>query len=127
MSTYKGTVIEESLENKAILQKVKILSTKVEEVVAEHKTPWLSQWTLHKVEIPESEAGEIAEALSKVLDYSHGSAWYADFKNDTSHYIIFRSKVFFVDRHSKQQYDTARQYGILLGIPEYQIGFHPMG
>ena len=48
---YKGVIIEESLENKDILKDVKILETKVEEVVEEHKTPWIKQWTLHTVEI----------------------------------------------------------------------------
>jgi hypothetical protein len=56
MTNYKGFVIEESLENKDVLKKVKILSTKVEKVVEKHKTPWLSQWTLHDVEIAEAEA-----------------------------------------------------------------------
>jgi len=122
---YTGVIIEESLVNNDILKKVNILSTKVEKVVDKHKTPWLSQWTLHTVEIPEHEAQAVAEALSALLDYSHGSAWYADFKNDTQHYVIFLNKVFLIDRKSQEQYDAARSYGISLGIPEYQVDFHP--
>lgn len=37
--TYHGTIIEESLENKDVLGRVKIVSTKVEPVVDKHKTP----------------------------------------------------------------------------------------
>lgn len=48
---YRGVIIEESLENKDILKDVKILETKVEKVVEEHKTPWIKQWTLHTVAI----------------------------------------------------------------------------
>ena len=121
--TYKGVIIEESLENKDILKDVKILDTKVEEVTEEHKTPWIKQRTLHTVEIPENQVQDIAEKISKALDSKHN--WYADFKTDTNHYIIFRDKVFFVDRHSKEQYDEAKKYGISLGIPEYQVDFHP--
>lgn len=120
---YKGVIIEESLENKDILKDVKISETKVEEVVEEHKTPWIKQWTLHTVEIPENQAGTVAEKISKVLDSEHN--WYADFKNDTHHYIIFRDKVFYIDRKNKEQYDEAKQYGISLGIPEYQVDFAP--
>lgn len=120
---YKGVIIEESLESKDVLKRVQILSTKVEQVTEEHKTPWLKQWTLHTVEIPENQTRGIAEKISKVLDSEHD--WYADFKNDTHHYIIFRNKVFFVDRRSKEQYDEAKKYGISLGIPEYQVDFHP--
>jgi hypothetical protein len=125
MNNYSGTIIEESLTNKDVLKKVKIISTKVEPITDEHKTPWLSQWTLHAVEIPENEAQSVAEEMSKSLDYSHNSSWYADYKNDTHHYIIFRDKIFYIDRKSKEQYDEAKRYGISLGIPEYQVDFHP--
>lgn len=120
---YKGVIIEESLENKDILKDVKILETKVEEVVEEHKTPWIKQWTLHTVEIPENQVASVAEKISKALDSKHD--WYADFKNNTHHYIIFRDKVFCIDQKSKEQYDEAKRYGISLGIPEYQVDFAP--
>lgn len=125
MTNFNGVIIEESLENKDVLKKLKIISTKVEKVVEEHKTPWLSQWTLHTVEILDDKAREIAEEISKSLDHNHGSSWYADFKNDTHHYIIFRDKIFYIDRKSKEQYDETKRYGISLGIPEYQVDFHP--
>jgi len=125
MKNYQGVIIEESLENKEVLKKIKIISTKIEPITEEHKTPWLSQWTLHTVEILEDEAKEIAEEISKSLDYSHNSSWYADYKNDTHHYIIFRDKIFYIDRKSKEQYDEAKSYGISLDIPEYQVDFHP--
>jgi len=118
---YKGSIIEESLENKEILKKLNITSTRVEKVTEEHETPWLSQWTIHNVEIPENEAKTIADELSKCLDRGHGGSWYADFKNETHHYIIFRDKVFYIDRKNKEQYDEAERYGISLGIPERQL------
>jgi hypothetical protein len=120
---YKGVIIEESLETKDILGRIKILSTKVEQVVDKHKTPWLKQWTLHTVEISEKEAESIAGEISKSLDSEH--PWYADFKNETTHFIIFRNRVFKIDRTSKEQYDEAKEYGISLGIPPYQVDFHP--
>lgn len=120
---YKGVIIEESLENKSVLKDVKILSTKVESVVEKHKTPWLKQWTLHAVEITEDKVDEVANQLGRDLDSEH--SWYADFKNETTHYIIFKNKVFKIDRTSKEQYDEAKEYGISLGIPPYQVDFHP--
>lgn len=120
---YKGVIIEESLERKDVLAHIKISSTKIEPVNEKHKTPWIKQWTLHTVEIPEAEAEEIAEKISKFLDSEH--VWYADFKNETIHFIIFRNKVFKIDITSKEQYDKAKEYGISLGIPEYQVDFHP--
>mgnify|MGYP001581464327 FL=1 len=77
----------ESLANEDVLKDVVILSTKVEPITPEHKTPHLKQWTLHTVEIPEEKAYEIVEKLSKGLETEHTN-WYADFKNDKYHYII---------------------------------------
>ena len=120
---YKGVIIEESLDNTAVLNNVKIIKTKISPVVEKHKTPWVKQWTMHTVEITEEDAGKVAEQLSKDLDKAH--SWYADFKNPAYHFIIFRGKVFKVDLKNPVLYKDAKQYGISLGIPEYQVDFAP--
>ncbi|MDO8558876.1 MAG: hypothetical protein Q7R84_00945 [bacterium] len=120
---YKGVIIEESLENKDVLKEVVILSTRVEQVVERHKTPYLKQWTLHTVELPEDRSDNIAEKISRALDSEHND-WYADFKNDKFHYVIFRDKVFKIDLHNPK-YRDAMEYGISLGIPWYQLAFSP--
>ena len=120
---YLGVIIEESLDDPAVLKQVKIIGTKIEEATEEHKTPWVKQWTLHTVEIAENKADSVAEQLSNDLDKEH--SWYADFKNDKYHYIIFRGKVFKVDLNNPVLYKDAKQFGISLGIPEYQVDFAP--
>lgn len=124
MNDYRGTIIEESLENKEVLKKVQILRTKVEPITDKHKTPWLTQWTLHFALIPESEAENIALEISKSFD-KVDSSWYADYRNKTHHYIIFPNKVFYIERNNVDQYNEAKKYGLSLGIPEYQVDFHP--
>ena len=118
-----GVIIEESLEDKSILKEVKILSTDIEEVTEYHKTPWLKQWTKHTVEIPEDKAKEIAEKISKSIHGEHENSWYVDFKNDKFHYVIFRNKVFFINRRYKKAYEEATKYGVSIGIPAYQVEF----
>ena len=120
---YRGVIIEESLDDKSVLKEVKIISTKVEPVTDKHKTPWVKQWTLHTVEVPDEKAGDVADTLSHSLDSEH--AWYADFKNEEYHYIIYRNKIFKVDLQNPVLYRDTKQYGISLGIPEYQIDFAP--
>ena len=120
---YQGVIIKESLENKNVLRNVKIVKTKVEKVTDKHKTPWIKKWTLHNVEISEEYAEKIVEEISKSLDSKHN--WYAYFKYGKTHFIIFRNKIFKIKRTSKEQYDKAKEYGISLGIPEYQVDFHP--
>ncbi len=118
-----GVIIEESLEKKDVLQKVKILKTDIESVTTKHKTPWIRQWTLHTIEIPENQADKIARELSVSLDSEHN--WYADFRNKVFHYIIFRNKIFKIDRSKPEQYHKVTEYGLTLGIPDYQLDFSP--
>ncbi len=120
---YRGTVIEESLNDKSVISQLKIVSQEVEPVTERHKTPWIKQWTLDLVDVPESDADAIAEKLSKSLDKEY--AWYTDYKNDKYHYIIYRDKVFKIDRENPFLYKEAKQYGISLNIPEYQVDFAP--
>jgi hypothetical protein len=122
MSSFRGTIIKESLSNRDILNHIKIISTEIEEVTDKHQTPWVRQWTLYTVEIPESEARSVAEEIESSIDIAHDS-WYVDYRNDNHHYIIYSNKIFYIDRRSKEQYDEARRYGISLGIPEYQVNF----
>jgi dephospho-CoA kinase len=125
VNSFKGVIIKESLDDENILKNkaIKIISTKVEKVTDKHKTPWLKQWTLHTVNIDKNKASEVADRISKSLDKEHD--WYADYKNNEWHFIIFRDKVFKINRKSKEEYDQAKEYGISFGIPEYQVNFHP--
>lgn len=123
MSEYAGIIIEESLENKTVLGELSIASTKIVPVTERHKTPWVKQWTFLNVEIPEDEADEIAEKLSKSLETEH--AWYADYKNDQYHFIIYREKIFKVDLKNPVLYKDAKEYGLSIGIPDYQVNFTP--
>lgn len=122
--TFNGVIIEESLTDNSVLNDANIISTKVEPVTEKHKTPWVKQWTLHTVEIPEEKAAEVADKISKALDKTHD--WYADFKTETEHYVIYTGRVFHItDRTDKKQYDEVTAYGISIGIPDYQVDFSP--
>lgn len=121
---YRGVIIEESLLNSSLLKDIKILETKIEPITPEHKTPWLKQWTLNTVEIPEEKAEEVAEKLSHSFDKEH-PVWYADFKNDKHHFIVFAGKLFKVDLSNPILYKDAKAYGIAIGLPEYQVDFAP--
>lgn len=119
MSNYKGDIIEESLKDKEVFKDLNITSTRVEKVTDEHQTPWLSQWTLDTVEVNENEADDLAERLSKALDPEHG--WYIDYRNEKYHYVIFRDKVFKLNRNKKSDYDEMIKYGLSVGTPDYQL------
>ena len=119
MKNYHGDIIEESLKNMEALKEVKISSTRVEKVTSEHQTPWLSQWTLDTIEVTENEAESLAEKLSKALDPDHG--WYIDYRNNQYHFVIFRDRVFKIDRRKKTDYDEMIKYGLSVGTPDCQL------
>ena len=120
---YKGTIIKESLKDTSILEEVKILDTKIEKVTEKHKTPWLKQWTIISIEVNADKAAKISKRLSECMEPSHD--FYADFKNENIHFIIFKNKIFRVNITSKSQYDEVKKYALSLGLPEYQVDFHP--
>lgn len=122
--SYKGVIIEESLSDKNLLKEVEILDTEIEQVTTRMNTPELKQWTLHTVEISDSNVEKFAEKLSKVL-LKEPSSWYADYKNDSYHFIVFPSKIFKVDLKNPELYSEARKYGISIGIPAHQVDFAP--
>lgn len=122
---YTGVIIEESLNDKSLLGLLKISSQKIEKVTGHHKTPWIEQWTLDTVEIPEEKAEVIAQSLSTSFDTSHQNSWYADFKNEHVHYVIFPNKVFKIDRSKPELYAQIASYGFSQGIPSYQLDFSP--
>lgn len=125
VSDFEGVIIEESLANKQVLDQVEIISQKVEHVTDKHKTPWVDRWTLDTVSLPAEKANTIAELLSHSIDISHPTTWYADSKNDTHHYIIYPNKIFYIDRKNIGEYQKATDYGVSLGIPDYQVDFEP--
>jgi hypothetical protein len=122
---YEGDIIAESLQNPQLLKTLPVTATRVESVTPEHRTPWLKRWTLHTLSIPPAQAGLLAEQLSHEIETKHHS-WYIDFKNNTTHYIVFPDKVFKIDRSQPEQYEAAKAYGVALGIPAHQL-INPSG
>lgn len=119
MNNYKGVIIEESLEDKTVLNALQIISKKIEKVTLKHQTPWLSQWTLDTFEISENEAEKIAAILSRALSPHHG--WYVDFRNFNFHFVIFKNKIFMLDRTKKTDYEEMIEYGLSVGTPSHQL------
>jgi hypothetical protein len=120
---YEGVVIEESLETPSVLEGVEILSTSIEPVTERHQTPWLRQWTFHTVRIAEGRAQSVAEAISHSIERLHANSWYADFRNEALHYVVFSDRIFLIDRRIHALYREAQDYGISRGLPAHQAEF----
>lgn len=119
---FRGVIIEESLEDKSVLKRFPILETEIEQVAERFGTPWLKEWTLHTIEVPENKIASFAEEVQVALDGARHN-WYADFKTDKTHYIIFKNRIFVIDRSKFDEYKAAEEYGVSLGIPPHQVNF----
>jgi len=118
---YKGIIIEESLEDKSVLNGVRIINTEVIQVTDSHQAPWIDQWTMHTIEIQDDKVDIFAQELSHTIE--NRKCWYADFQNDERHYVIFRDKIFIVDKNHSEQYQEIVRFGLEQGIPRHQLDF----
>ena len=108
-NNFKGVIIEESLDDKSILKRIKIVKTKTEKVPDRYKIPWLQRWTKDIVEIPENEAEEIAEEIKKSMNKDYD--WHVFFFNKTAektvHFTINKDKVNRTERPAKERSNVA--------------------
>lgn len=120
---FRGIVIRESLSRPEIIDDAKVISTKVETVTKDMRTPWIPQWTMEEIEVSDHAIDEFAKKLSQSIDRTHANSWYADLKNNNFHYIIFSGRVFSVDRSHPEQYQAVKEFGQHIGIPKHQLDF----
>lgn len=123
---YEGIIIQESLRDTAVLRRLTILASRTEPVTDWHATPWLTQWTYLTVRIPEGDADELAALIGRAIDREHAASWYADYKNDTHHYVVFSDCAFYIDRRRAEEYEEARAYAIARGLPKHQADFQAL-
>lgn len=71
---YKGVIIEESLTDRRIVDELEIVDTYIGKTTARESTPWVDQWTLQTVVIPNDKIDEYVDRLSKFIDKSHASS-----------------------------------------------------
>ncbi len=104
---YKGTIIENSLADKKILNEVQIL-----------KNYRSGSWVLNDVLVSEIQIPE----LSKCLDFG---PWYIHLwqpgMDDVK--VIFKDKVFDIKFSDKTTWSDAVTYGKSIGIPDEQLDF----
>jgi hypothetical protein len=103
----KGTIVENSLNNKDILNKVKI-----------EKTYNSGNWVLHDVFVDENQIPELQKHLSSGPWYVH--LWEQG-KDDIK--VVFKEKVFDIKFRDKSTWQDAIAYGKSIGIREEQLDF----
>lgn len=76
-------------------------------------------WTFLDFEAPDNRAEELATGLAEALSADGG--WYADFRSETEHVVIFPGKTFRYAKGDRDGFDAAVEYGRSIGVPDHQL------
>lgn len=104
---YKGTIIENSLQDKSILSELQIISSRQS-----------GDWVLHEVLVNE-------EQLESLGRYLNDGRWYMHFwvPGQDDIVIVFKNRNFTIKSSDKSTWTDAILYGRSIGIPEEQLDF----
>lgn len=112
---YKGVILEESLEDKTLLELIKIVSTDIENLENEDRV-----MTFHKFELDESKKDEFLEKAKQTIK----EAFYTHIAKENELIVIFKDKIFYCK--TQEQMNEAREYGKSRGILEVQMPFEKL-
>ncbi len=108
---YKGTIVEESLEDNRILNDIQILSSRI----SKDDNP-ADRWHLYTIKVSR-------EDIEKISKYIKSGKWYMHFWKNKEIIAVFKDKLFEFNYDDKSTWKEAVAYGRSLGIPEDQLDF----
>lgn len=103
----KGIVIENSLRDTSVLEKLKVIKS------------WEDgSWKLHEIDVSRKQALEFQQAL-------RDGPWYIHFweKGSDDVLVVFKDKFFDIKFSDKSTWTPACEYGASIGIPSEQLDF----
>jgi hypothetical protein len=108
---YIGTIVEESLEDNRMLNKLNIISVRI----SGDEDP-AARWHLYRVRVFEQEIHDLSKKV-KV-------GWYMHFWDETeSGAVVFRNKIYRINFKDKATWSEAVLHGKSVGIPNEQLDF----
>ncbi len=112
MKKYKGAIVEESLEDKNVLEDFDI----VERTVTDDENPD-DRWHICKVLAD-------MEHIEKLSKFIKPIGWYANFWSGTGNMaVVYRNKIFSFHKDDEVGRREAVEYGLSVGIPLEQLDF----
>ncbi len=110
MRNYKGIIIEESLDDNRVLNKLDILNFQI----TEEDDP-LERWHIYNIKVSKDEINE----LSKLIK----DKWYMHFWEGRNVIAVFKDRVFEFNYDKRETWESAVKFGLSIGIPESQLNF----
>ncbi|MBI2630043.1 hypothetical protein HYW76_03000 [Candidatus Pacearchaeota archaeon] len=110
MKTYKGCIVEESLEDNRILNGIKIFKM---EITKERNAR--DRWHIYHALVNEKDIEKLMKHLKQ--------KWYMHFWNGNKMIVCFKERRFELKINDKRTWQEAVDYGLSLGIPIKQLDF----
>lgn len=101
----KGTIIENSLDDKGVLADLQITKTWNDE-----------DWILHDVIVGKECIPSIQKSLAD-------GPWYIHFWKDDDITVVYKHRIFHIKKSDKNTWSEAVEHGKTLNIPEEQLDF----
>ena len=117
----RGRIVAEGLKAGAVLEvpELRLSSLSRHDVADSTTASQPDRWTFVDVEAPSSRADELAAALAAALLPEDG--WYADFRLDDEHVVVFAEAVFRYRVGDAAGRQEAVDHGRAAGTPEHQL------
>jgi len=113
---WKGVILEESLDDKSILDMVRIVKTEKSTLEEEEEKGFL---TFHNIELDDEKKDEfVRKALSSIKD-----KFYLHICKGDRMIVIYKNKMFEFTSDETDKLNQARDYGLSIGIVREQMPF----
>jgi len=111
---WQGVVLEESLDDKSLLNLTKIVGTDIDKLEEEDRV-----MTFHKIEVTDSERYQFIEKARQSIK----PGFYIHLCKEGRMYVIFKDKIFKFRKGQQASLEKAREYGESTGIISEQMPF----
>lgn len=116
---WKGVIIEESLENKKLLDMTKIINTEKTALEMEEEGGILH---FHHIELMDKKKDEFINKAKNSIK----QGWYIHICKNGRMTVIFKDKVFEFTKKQNNMLNEARNYGLSIGIIKEQMPFEKL-
>lgn len=107
---YKGTIVEESLNDNRVINDFKIIGFRI----SKDENP-ADRWHLYTVSVTHEDIARLSENIKP--------KWYMHFWKDRKVIAIFHGKKFEFNYDDKSSWVPAVEHGLSIGIPKEQLDF----
>ena len=114
--TWKGVIIEESIENRKAFKMVRIIKKKQSKLENEESKGLL---TFYLFEVDDSKKDEFVNIVKNSIKQS----WYVHICKDKTMIVVFKDNIFEFTKLQKNKLGEAVKYGLSIGILKEQMSF----